>query len=45
VLTVSAVLAAALVTFAAVFAALVAAHFVLPAADRLEGRRTVPPEG
>ena len=40
-LVISAILAAALITFAAAYAALVAAHFVLPAADRLEGRRPV----
>jgi hypothetical protein len=40
-LTVATVFAAAIITFAAAFAALVAAHFVLPAADRLEGRQTV----
>lgn len=38
-LVVSAVLTAAIVTVAVAYAALVAAHFVLPAADRLEGRR------
>ena len=41
VLAASALLAAALITFAAAYAALVAAHYVLPAADRLEGRATV----
>jgi uncharacterized membrane protein YesL len=40
-----AVLAAALLMFAAAYVALVAAHFVLPAADRLEGRGALPPEG
>ena len=38
---VSAILAAAILTFAAVYVALVAAHFVLPSADRLEGRETM----
>jgi uncharacterized membrane protein YesL len=38
-LMVSAVLTAAIVTVAVAYAALVAAHFVLPAADRLEGRQ------
>jgi hypothetical protein len=45
VLTVVAVAAvifvAAIVTFAAAYLALVAAHYVLPSADRLEGRATV----
>ena len=45
VLAASALLAAALITFAAAYAALVAAHYVLPAADRLEGRETVTHEG
>jgi uncharacterized membrane protein YesL len=45
VLAASALLAAALITFAAAYAALVAAHYVLPAADRLEGRQTVTHEG
>jgi uncharacterized membrane protein YesL len=40
-LVVSAILAAAIITFAAAYAALVAAHFVLPAAGRLQDRRTV----
>jgi hypothetical protein len=40
-LSVATVLAAAIITFAAAYAALVAAHFVLPAADRLEGRETI----
>ena len=35
------ILVAAIVTFAAAYMALVAAHFVLPSADRLEGRATV----
>lgn len=39
-LAVSAVLVAALVTIAGAFTALVAARYVLPAADRLEGRAT-----
>lgn len=38
---VSTVLVAAIITFAAAYVALVAAHFVLPSADRLEGRETV----
>ena len=37
----STILAAAIITFAAAYMALVAAHFVLPAADRLEGRATL----
>jgi hypothetical protein len=37
----STILAAAIITFAAAYIALVAAHFVLPAADRLEGRATL----
>lgn len=41
VLIVSAVLAAALVTIAGAFTFLVAARYVLPAADRLEGRATL----
>ena len=44
-LAVSTVLAAALIMFAAAYAALVAAHFVLPAADRLGGRPTEPHAG
>jgi hypothetical protein len=32
-------------TFAAAFASLVAAHFVLPSADRLEGRETLLDDG
>jgi len=40
-LVVSAVLAAALVTISGALAMLVAAHYVLPAADRLEGRETL----
>jgi hypothetical protein len=39
-LAASAVLAAALITVSVAYCALVAAHFVLPAADRLEGRPT-----
>jgi hypothetical protein len=39
-LAASAVLAAALITVSVAYSALVAAHFVLPAADRLEGRPT-----
>jgi uncharacterized membrane protein YesL len=39
--SVATVLAAAIITFAAAYAALVAAHYVLPAADRLEGREAV----
>jgi hypothetical protein len=42
---VSTILAAAIITFAAAYAALVAAHFVLPSADRLEGRETMIVEG
>ena len=42
---VSTILAAAIITFAAAFLALVAAHFVLPSADRLEGRETMIVEG
>lgn len=38
---ISTILAAAIITFAASYIALVAAHFVLPAADRLEGRPTL----
>ena len=34
------ILVAAIVTFAAAYMVLVAAHFVLPSADRLEGRQT-----
>jgi hypothetical protein len=41
VLAVSAVLAAALITIAGAFTFLVAARYVLPAADRLEGRATL----
>jgi len=41
----STVLAAAIITFAAAYMALVAAHFVLPSADRLEGRETLVLEG
>lgn len=37
----STVLAAAIITFAAAYVALVAAYFVLPSADRLEGRETL----
>jgi hypothetical protein len=37
----STILVAAIITFAAAYIALVAAHFVLPAADRLEGRATL----
>ncbi len=37
----SSILVAAIVTFAAAYLALVAAHYVLPSADRLEGRETV----
>jgi uncharacterized membrane protein YesL len=40
-LAISAVLAAAIITVSVAYAALVAAHFVLPAADRLEGRQTL----
>jgi hypothetical protein len=40
-LVVSTVLAAALVTISGALTMLVAAHYVLPAADRLEGRATV----
>ena len=40
-LVVSTVLAAALVTVSGAIAMLVAAHYVLPAADRLEGRETL----
>jgi uncharacterized membrane protein YesL len=36
----STILTAAIITFAVAYAALAAAHFVLPAADRLEGRQT-----
>jgi hypothetical protein len=43
-LAVGTVLAAAIVTFMVAYTSLVAAHFVLPAADRLEGR-TVQAEG
>jgi len=42
---VSTILAAAIITFAAAYLALVAAHFVLPSADRLEGRETMIVEG
>jgi hypothetical protein len=38
---VSTILAAAIITFAAAYLALVAAHFVLPSADRIEGRETM----
>jgi len=38
---VSTILAAAIITFAAAYIALVAAHYVLPSADRLEGRKTL----
>ncbi len=31
----------AIITFAAAYVSLVAAHFVLPSADRLEGRETM----
>ena len=41
----STVLVAAIITFAAAYLALVAAHFVLPSADRLEGRETMIVEG
>ena len=41
----STILAAAIITFAAAYVALVAAHFVLPSADRLEGRETMIVEG
>lgn len=41
----STILAAAIITFAAAYVALVAAHFVLPSADRLEGRETMLVEG
>ena len=41
----STILAAAIITFAAAYLALVAAHFVLPSADRLEGRETMIVEG
>ena len=37
----STILVAAIITFAAAYLALVAAHFVLPSADRLEGRETM----
>jgi len=37
----STILAAAIITFAAAYLALVAAHYVLPSADRLEGRETM----
>jgi uncharacterized membrane protein YesL len=37
----STILVAAMITFAAAYIALVAAHFVLPAADRLQGRPTL----
>ncbi len=40
-LVISTVLAAAIMTISAALAMLVAAHYVLPAADRLEGRATV----
>lgn len=38
---VSMILAAAIISFAAAYIALVVAHFVLPSADRLEGRPTL----
>ena len=38
---VSTILIAAILTFAAAYIALVIAHYVLPGADRLEGRQTV----
>jgi uncharacterized membrane protein YesL len=38
---VSTILVAAIITFAAAYIALVAAHYVLPSADRLEGRATL----
>ena len=41
----STILAAAIITFAAAYVALVSAHFVLPSADRLEGRETMVIEG
>lgn len=41
----STILVAAIVTFGAAYVALVAAHFVLPSADRLEGRETMIVEG
>lgn len=41
VVLVSTILAAAIITFAAAYVSLVAAHFVLPSADRLEGRETM----
>ena len=41
----STILAAAIITFAAAYLALVAAHYVLPSADRLEGRETLIVEG
>lgn len=41
----STILAAAIIIFAAAYVALVAAHFVLPSADRLEGRETMIVEG
>ena len=37
----STILVAAIITFAAAYVALVAAHYVLPSADRLEGRATL----
>jgi hypothetical protein len=37
---VASILVAAIATFAAAYLALVAAHYVLPAADRIEGRQT-----
>ena len=41
----STILAAAIITFAAAYLALVAAHYVLPSADRIEGRETLIVEG
>lgn len=41
----STILVAAIITFAAAYMVLVAAHFVLPSADRLEGRETLLVEG
>jgi hypothetical protein len=41
----STILVAAIITIAAAYLALVAAHFVLPSADRLEGRETMVVEG
>ena len=42
ILAISTVLFAALLTISVAFCALVACHYVLPAADRFEGRATVP---